>query len=987
MSNGSTTERFPHLSPREGILENIRALENCRLDEESFSYPTELFRMLDAAVFVELCGTLFETLPDKKREVTNLAANHLTAIHGLGLPLIYIVVSSGWQKRVLFGTTPEGIEPLRSMLSGVFGAELVGKDTIRFQPPFAKAGCGTITGIPDISKFGPQFNRQRQVFASSIDNLMSVLQNDSWMYAALSIPEPRAKANIWFAQCAGEIQRITESHLLTDIQKADRLANLYIKGLEKTTNRLKSGFTEGLWGNGIYFLTPEKVEVGLSLLLPIFSGERSQPEPIRGALCQAGGSIYPFTNLLTSQELSCYLRVPEREYQGFRLKERVHFDIDYTHSDCPSVPVGRIMTTDRVSDQSVAIDINELTKHGLVAGATGSGKTNTLFSLLSKLWRDFRIPFMVLEPTKAEYRSFSKSLIPEILVFTLGEETPGSSSPFRLNPFQFPEGVSLQSHISYLSAVFNASFVMYSPMPYVLEECLHEIYRDKGWVLISSKNKQGKARGAYPTLTDLYNKIDEVVDRLGYEARITMDIKSALKTRINNLRIGGKGLMLDTPESIFFENLMNMPVVLELKYMGNDDEKTFVMGLVLTALYEHYEAGAFVENSSHKLKHLTLIEEAHRLLKNVPTEKASEDASNMKGKAVETFCNILSEIRAYGEGVLVAEQIPSKLAPDILKNTNFKVLHRIVSKEEREVIGHTMNLDEAQLRHVATLNQGEAVFFREGFDRPYLIKVDQAAIETAAGAISSQEIHKKMLSGFYKTALPLLFRYPYCRSCSKKFTADCAQILMETDDYAEHFDLTTEAVRYYAPLFFAQEIPGNKSEFMKWAGKKDPVFSFCCEARLTSCYLEKTGTFYGVQHDTLNEIFNKLSIIKDSGPRRSELKKCVESITERGKAPFLFCHEYCAQVCRYGSDVKIIGKNAVIHNAFIDFLENPDPVFMGGESLPVVLSGKLANFFSLRPEDIPGRVILCYAIQKMAALGIAAHLQKIVLDHLLQRKS
>lgn len=169
---------------------------------------------------------------------------------------------------------------------------------------------------------------------------------------------------------------------------------------------------------------------------------------------------------------------------------------------------------------------------------------------------------------------------------------------------------------------------------------------------------------------------------------------------------------------------MKHPVVLELKHLGNDEEKTFLMGLILTSLYEFYEAGGVsIESTENRLTHLTVIEEVHRLLKNVPTEKTSEDQSNIKGKGVETFCNILAEIRAYGEGVLVSEQIPTKLAPDVIKNTATKIMHRLVAKEDREIMGDTMNMDFHQKRHAASLSSGDAIFFTEAQDRHSYRKV------------------------------------------------------------------------------------------------------------------------------------------------------------------------------------------------------------------------------------------------------------------------
>lgn len=302
------------------------------------------------------------------------------------------------------------------------------------------------------------------------------------------------------------------------------------------------------------------------------------------------------------------------------------------------------------------ISLKDFSKHGLIVGVTGSGKTNSCFHILSQIWSKYKIPFLVIESAKSEYRDLvNHTDFKDCNIFTLGDNT---IAPFRLNPFEVPEGILVQSHIDYLKSLFNASFVLYAPMPYILEQSIYEIYEDKGWDLSINKNYRGQSnKRAYPTLTDLYNKIGEVVDRLGYDERISMDVKAGLKARINNLRIGGKGLMLNTRRSIPVQDLFEKPAILELKQFVNDEEKAFVIGLLLIKLYEYYEAQyrAGTEVEFGELRHITLIEEAHRLLKNVPTESAGEESANPKGKAVETFANILSEIRAYGEGILIAE--------------------------------------------------------------------------------------------------------------------------------------------------------------------------------------------------------------------------------------------------------------------------------------------------------------------------------------------
>jgi DNA helicase HerA-like ATPase len=423
---------------------------------------------------------------------------------------------------------------------------------------------------------------------------------------------------------------------------------------------------------------------------------------------------------LNTEELSIAMNVPRQEIQGITIREAAPFGVNYSVSGDPDkqLTIGHIIHKREVlQDAPFSISRKAMMKHGFICGITGSGKTNTLMHLL----REGGVPFMVNEPSKSEYGQLLH-ILPELRVFSLGNDTV---SPFRLNPFEFPQGIELLTHIDYLKAVFNAAFPMYASMPYLLEEAIVEVYLDKGWELATTTNRffemnQARDFSDYlPTLEDLFAKIDQVVERKKYAQELSMDLSAALKARLSSLLTGSKGLMLNTKKSTPMEELLNDNVVLELKYIGDDDEKAFVMGLLFSRLYEYREA---TYDATQELKHITVIEEAHRLLKRV-SEVQSMEAGNARGKAVETFTNILSEIRVYGECMLVVDQIPAKLTPDVVKNTGLKIVHRLLAADDRDIVGDTMTLTKEQKREIPLLRVGQVVVHREDLDKPFLIQV------------------------------------------------------------------------------------------------------------------------------------------------------------------------------------------------------------------------------------------------------------------------
>lgn len=629
---------------------------------------------------------------------------------------------------------------------------------------------GLLTGIPSRKAFGMdgagELQNQRESRAgqpgkqdkSQLERIIRGMHGSTWAYMVQAYPRPRPKvvaermktvdlltqvasrSRVQWQSTKQDSQQITttESGSNTQTYSGDMVnyrAQYLNKLLERELERLDQAAAAGQWTVRAYFGAGNAADAQrlASLLLGTLAGTDSRPEPLRAFLCQKQGAFLEnYQTFLTSNELAMLIQLPREEAPGYALHDYVQFDVDFRAPASMNVPLGHIQQNGRNTHDTFNISVDALTKHAVVVGVTGSGKTTTVMSLLDRVV-EARRPFLVIEPAKTEYRSLRGALASRVplRVYTLGNEMV---APFRLNPFEFetdddPANISLLTHIDFLKAVFNAAFPLYAPMPQVLEEALHEVYEDKGWELASGTNRrlpnwlERQNYPIFPTLTDLYNKVEIVTNRLGYHKEVESNVKAALKTRIGSLRIGSKGLMLDTARGIPMRELLATPVILELENIGNDDEKTFLMGLFLAKLYEYRRLQAATGTLPSGLQHLIVFEEAHRLLKNTETQVSSE-GSNLRAQAIEVFTNMLSEVRAYGQGVLVAEQIPSKLAPDVLKNTNLKIVHRLIAQDDRQSIGQTMNLNGEQQIHLGVLDPGKAAVYAEGADHAYLVRLE-----------------------------------------------------------------------------------------------------------------------------------------------------------------------------------------------------------------------------------------------------------------------
>jgi hypothetical protein len=599
--------------------------------------------------------------------------------------------------------------------------------------------------------------------ALPLDRLIRAMSGTNWACLVLAEPVDDKGASD---------QRnnvIYEVHSVQAAARAERaespLAAYYTELLTAT---LESGLEAGLWRTGVYLLGDTESYYRLaSVWRGIFSDDKSLLEPVRvwdsdeagtlavnWALPDTPGVPGPghyrrpleYQTLLTSTQLAAYVHLPRWETSGFMVRNVPDFDaVPPSIEEDNAISLGEVVLRTRPTGNAYATDLKNLTRHTFVAGVTGSGKTNTVFHMLKQA-ADLQVPFLVLEPAKAEYRELldDRSLRGRLQIFTLGNER---ISPFRLNPFEvvgWPT-IHVGVHIDLLRSVFSASFGMWTPLPQVLERCLHAIYKDRGWDIASNTNYRLDSKSdfadAFPTLAELVNKAEEILPRLGYEASVEDNMRTALLTRLNGLRAGTKGPMLDVQRSLPMKALLERPTILELQDVGDDDDKAFLMGLLLVRLCEHRRAG----NEVPGLQHLIVIEEAHRLLTNVDARRSEEEAEP-RAKAVETFANLLSEIRAYGQGVIVVDQIPVKLAPEIMKNTNLKIAHRVVSADDRMALAGAMAMNERQALSLATLTKGQAAVFSEGDDAPILVQVPPAKNQAGQSPPDDQRVKDAMSS-------------------------------------------------------------------------------------------------------------------------------------------------------------------------------------------------------------------------------------------------
>lgn len=258
---------------------------------------------------------------------------------------------------------------------------------------------------------------------------------------------------------------------------------------------------------------------------------------------------------------------------------------------------------------------------------------------------------------------------------------------------------------------------MYAAMPAILKDAIERAYVKAGWDLRKSKNKYDD--GLFPNFADVLQQIDVVMEMSQYSSDNKGDYKGALSTRIRSLTNGINGLVF-TSDEISAEDLFDKNVIVDLSRVGSSETKSLIMGLLVMKLQEHRIAPCTEMNA--KLNHVTVLEEAHNLLKRTSTEQSSE-GSNLLGKSVEMLTNAIAEMRTYGEGFIIADQSPGLLDMAVIRNTNTKIIMRLPEYSDRELVGRAASLNDEQITEIAKLGKGVAVVYQNDWLEAVLCKV------------------------------------------------------------------------------------------------------------------------------------------------------------------------------------------------------------------------------------------------------------------------
>lgn len=434
--------------------------------------------------------------------------------------------------------------------------------------------------------------------------------------------------------------------------------------------------------------------------------------------------IVTATTSLSGKELAYSLNFPQKSVSGLPVLECTEFgrnvvSYDHTSEEERIIELGNIFHMNHEEKNKVELSVQSLASHTFVTGSTGSGKSNTIYQLIKKAKKQ-GIKFLVIEPAKGEY----KNVFGNDKDVSVYGTNPMLTPLLRINPFSFPSEIHVLEHIDRLVEIFNVCWPMYAAMPAVLKNAVEKSYVDCGWDMMRSVNKYGER--LYPSFADVADNIKVIIESSEYDAENKGAYKGSLLTRLQSLTNGINGLLF-TADELSAQQLFDENVIVDLSRVGSSETKSLIMGMLVLKLQEHRMASA--EGMNQEMKHLTVLEEAHNILRRTSTEQSSETA-NLLGKSVEMLANAIAEMRTYGEGFVIADQAPGLMDMSVIRNTNTKIIMRLPDEGDRNLVGKAANLNEDQIVELAKLPCGVAAVYQNEWVQPVLCKVKKYTRES-----------------------------------------------------------------------------------------------------------------------------------------------------------------------------------------------------------------------------------------------------------------
>lgn len=653
------------------------------------------------------------------------------------------------------GTSVTKVSPVAGGIAGILG---LGGAVASVAIPVAGAVIGPLLGTAGRAIGGMAPSRTAfNSIARNIGGSMGV--NDSWGTSHSATEQTGTSHSTSDGTSHGTSDTISqqESHGTTDtrgmgrtqqVELCNKSVEELLERIENQLKRAKESEDYGCYKCAAYFLssTPSTAILAANTYRALMVGEGSSVEsgavnvwqndeaqvaqlreylkrfmhPVFARPLWAGAPdslLYTPATLVSGRELPMHLGLPTRSVHGLPIIEHAEFGRnvpDETVPDADKMELGKIYHMGREEKADLILNRQALTAHTFITGSTGSGKSNTVYELLRQLDAG-GVNFMVIEPAKGEYKNVFGGR-EDVHVFSTN---PKITELLRINPFRFPEEIHVLEHIDRLIEIFSVCWPMYAAMPAVLKNAMLQAYEVCGWNLETSENEYNK--DLFPTFQDLLTELVDVIEHSAYDKEVKNNYRGSLETRVRSLANGLNGQIFSADE-IPEKQLFDENTIVDLSRVGSLESKSLIMGILIMRLNEYRMTSCTEMNNP--LKHVTVLEEAHNILRRTSTEQ-TEEGSNVAGKSVEMIANAIAEMRTYGEGFVIADQSPGAVDISAIRNTNTKIIMRLPDEQDCQLAGKAAALKDDQLDEIARLPKGVAVIYQNNWTEPVLCKINK----------------------------------------------------------------------------------------------------------------------------------------------------------------------------------------------------------------------------------------------------------------------
>ena len=653
------------------------------------------------------------------------------------------------------GTSVTKVSPVAGGIAGILG---LGGAVASVAIPVAGAVIGPLLGTAGRAIGGMAPSRTAfDSIARNIGGSMGV--NDSWGTSHSATEQTGTSHSTSDGTSHGTSDTISqqESHGTTDtrgmgrtqqVELCNKSVEELLERIENQLKRAKESEDYGCYKCAAYFLssTPSTAILAANTYRALMVGEGSSVEsgavnvwqndeaqvaqlreylkrfmhPVFARPLWAGAPdslLYTPATLVSGRELPMHLGLPTRSVHGLPIIEHAEFGRnvpDETVPDADKMELGKIYHMGREEKADLILNRQALTAHTFITGSTGSGKSNTVYELLRQLDAG-GVNFMVIEPAKGEYKNVFGGR-EDVHVFGTN---PKITELLRINPFRFPEEIHVLEHIDRLIEIFSVCWPMYAAMPAVLKNAMLQAYEVCGWNLETSENEYNK--DLFPTFQDLLTELVDVIEHSAYDKEVKNNYRGSLETRVRSLANGLNGQIFSADE-IPEKQLFDENTIVDLSRVGSLESKSLIMGILIMRLNEYRMTSCTEMNNP--LKHVTVLEEAHNILRRTSTEQ-TEEGSNVAGKSVEMIANAIAEMRTYGEGFVIADQSPGAVDISAIRNTNTKIIMRLPDEQDCQLAGKAAALKDDQLDEIARLPKGVAVIYQNNWTEPVLCKINK----------------------------------------------------------------------------------------------------------------------------------------------------------------------------------------------------------------------------------------------------------------------